>query len=167
MLVILLAMIVLAIAFGIVGFDDLVGLDILAGIVAIFGVTLGFVVVCAYIADAIVGAAVAGLLLRGPTPMPRTREIGVMALGAAVVVVLSAIPVIGPWVKFVVILLGLGGSTARVVERQAAVATSTGQLPGGDPAATGTDGSHGHVGRATEARYHPAASARSSVDQSD
>ena len=31
-----------------------------------------------------------------------------MALGAAVVVVLSAIPVIGPWVKFVVILLGLG-----------------------------------------------------------
>ena len=69
-------MIVLAIAFGIVGFDDLVGLDILAGIVAIFGVTLGFVVVCAYIADAIVGAAVAGLLLRGASSMPRTREIG-------------------------------------------------------------------------------------------
>jgi hypothetical protein len=31
-----------------------------------------------------------------------------MAVGAAVVVLLSLIPVIGPWIKFVVIVLGLG-----------------------------------------------------------
>ena len=107
LLIILLAMIVLAIAFGIVGFDDLVGLDVLAGFVAILGTTLGFVIVCAYVADAIVGAAVAGLVMRGST-QTRTREFGVMALGAAFVVALSLFPVIGPWVKLVVIVLGLG-----------------------------------------------------------
>jgi cytoskeletal protein CcmA (bactofilin family) len=108
LLVILLAMLVLAILFGMVGFDDLVGLDVLAGIVAILGTTLGFVVVCAYVADAIVGAAVAGLVLRGGTSATRTREFGVLAVGAAVVVVLSSIPVIGPWVKLLVVVLGLG-----------------------------------------------------------
>ena len=40
--------------------------------------------------------------------MSRGREFGLLAVGAAVVVVLSVIPVIGPWVKFVVIVLGLG-----------------------------------------------------------
>ncbi len=108
LIAILIAMIVLAVIFGIVGFDDLVGLDVLGGIVAMLGVTLGFVVVCAYIADAIVGAAVAGLLMRGQTSTTRAREFGVLAVGAAAVVVLSAIPVIGPWVKLVVIVLGLG-----------------------------------------------------------
>ncbi|MFL5685150.1 MAG: hypothetical protein ACJ77D_03745 [Chloroflexota bacterium] len=107
LLVIILAMIVLAIVFGIVGFDDLVGLDVLAGFVAIIGTTLGFVVVCAYLADAIVGAAVAGLVTRGASTT-RTREFALMAVGAAVVVILSVIPVIGPWIKFVVIVLGLG-----------------------------------------------------------
>jgi cytoskeletal protein CcmA (bactofilin family) len=108
LLVILLAMIVLATAFGIIGLDDLVGLDVLAGIVAILGTTLGFVVVSAYLADALVGAAIAGLVMRDGSAMSRGREFGLLAAGAAVVVVLSAIPVIGPWVKLVVILLGLG-----------------------------------------------------------
>jgi cytoskeletal protein CcmA (bactofilin family) len=108
LMAIVIAMIVFAVLFGLVGFDDLVGLDILGGIVAMLGVTLGFVVVCAYLADAIVGAAVAGLLMRGQASVRRTREFGVLTVGAAGVVVLSAIPVIGPWVKLVVVVLGLG-----------------------------------------------------------
>ena len=107
LLVILLGMIVLAVVFGIVGFDDLVGLDVLTGFVAILGTTLGFVVICAYLADAIVGAAVAGVVMRDRSAT-RSREFGLMAVGAAVVVLLSLIPVIGPWVKLVVIVLGLG-----------------------------------------------------------
>jgi cytoskeletal protein CcmA (bactofilin family) len=107
LLVILLGMIVLAIVFGIVGFDDLVGLDVLTGFVAILGTTLGFVVICAYLADAIVGAAVAGVVMRDGS-LTRSREFGLMAVGAAVVVLLSLLPVIGPWIKFVVIVLGLG-----------------------------------------------------------
>jgi cytoskeletal protein CcmA (bactofilin family) len=107
LLVILLGMIVLAVVFGIVGFDDLVGLDVLTGFVAILGTTLGFVVICAYLADAIVGAAVAGVVMRDRSAT-RSREFGLMAVGAAVVVLVSLIPVIGPWIKFVVIVLGLG-----------------------------------------------------------
>jgi len=107
LLVILLGMIVLAVVFGIVGFDDLVGLGVLTGFVAILGTTLGFVVICAYLADAIVGAAVAGVVMRDRSAT-RSREFGLMAVGAAVVVLLSLIPVIGPWIKFVVIVLGLG-----------------------------------------------------------
>jgi hypothetical protein len=99
---------VLATAFGIIGLDNLVGLDVLAGIVAILGTTLGFVVVSAFLADALVGAAIAGLVMRDRSGTTRTREFGLLAVGAAVVVVLSAIPVIGPWVKLVVIVLGLG-----------------------------------------------------------
>lgn len=119
LLVIILAMIVLAIIFGVVGFDDLVGLDVLAGIVAILGTTLGFVVICAYVADAIVGAAVAGLVMR-EVSTTRTREFGLMAVGAAVIVLLSVLPVVGPWVKLVVILLGLGAVllTMRTARRQ-------------------------------------------------
>lgn len=105
--VILLAMVLLAVVLGILGFGDLVGLEVLGGTVAILGTTLAFVVVSAYVADAIVGAALAGLLMRGDLAT-RSREAAVLAVGAAVVVVLSAIPVIGPWIKVVVVLLGLG-----------------------------------------------------------
>ena len=107
LIVIVLAMVLLAILFGSLGFGDLVGLDILGGIVAILGVTLAFVIACAYIADAIVGAALAGLIMRdaGAT---RSREFGLLAAGAAVVVLLSSLPVLGAWVKLVVVVLGLG-----------------------------------------------------------
>jgi hypothetical protein len=104
---IVLAMIVLAIVFGLVGLDDLVGLDLLGGITAILGVTLAFVIVSGYLADAVVGAALAGLLLREPATT-RGRELGLLAAGAAVVVLLSSIPIVGPWVKLVVVVLGLG-----------------------------------------------------------
>jgi cytoskeletal protein CcmA (bactofilin family) len=107
LILIVVAMILFAILFGALGFDDLVGLDILGGIVAMLGVILGFVVICAYVADAIVGAALAGLVIRDRAT-DRTRELGLLAAGAAVVVLVSSVPVLGPWVKLVVIVLGLG-----------------------------------------------------------
>ncbi len=107
LVVIVLAMIVLAIVFGLAGLDDLVGLDVLGGITAILGVTLAFVIVSGYLADAVVGAALAGLVMREPATT-RGGELGLLAAGAAVVVLLSAIPIIGPWVKLVVVVLGLG-----------------------------------------------------------
>ena len=49
----------------------------------------------------------ASLVMRGENPS-RWRELAVLAVGAAVVVLLSSLPIVGPWVKLVVILLGLG-----------------------------------------------------------
>lgn len=107
LIVVLLAMILLAIAFGVLGFSDLIGLDILGGTVAILGASLAFAIVAGYVADALVGVVLASLVMRGENSS-RWRELAVLAVGAAVVVILSSLPVIGPWVKLVVILLGLG-----------------------------------------------------------
>ena len=107
LIVVLIAMILLAIVFGLLGFSDLIGIDILGGIVAILGASLVFSVVAGYVADALVGVALAGLVMRGENPS-RWRELAVLAAGAAVVVVLSSLPIVGPWVKLIVILLGLG-----------------------------------------------------------
>ena len=106
-MIVLIAMILLAIAFGLLGFSDLIGIDILGGIVAILGASLVFAVVAGYVADALVGVALASLVIRGDNSS-RWRELAVLAVGAAAVVLLSSLPVVGPWVKLVVILLGLG-----------------------------------------------------------
>jgi hypothetical protein len=107
LIVVLIAMILFAIAFGLLGFSDLVGIGILGGIVAILSASLGFAVVAGYVADALVGVVLASLVMRGENPS-RWRELAVLAVGAAVVVLLSSLPIVGPWVKLVVILLGLG-----------------------------------------------------------
>jgi hypothetical protein len=106
-IVVLIVVILLAIAFSLLGFSDLVGLDVLAGIVAILGASLLFAVVAGYVADALVGVVLASLVMRGENPS-RWRELAVLAVGAAVVVLLSSLPIVGPWVKLVLILLGLG-----------------------------------------------------------
>jgi cytoskeletal protein CcmA (bactofilin family) len=107
LIVVLIAMILLAITFGLLGFSDLVGIDILGGIAAILAVSLVFAIVAGYVADALVGVVLASLVIRGENPS-RWRELALLAVGAAVVVLLSSLPIVGPWVKLVVILLGLG-----------------------------------------------------------
>ena len=107
LIVALILMILLAIAFGLLGFSDLVGIELLGGTVAILGASLAFAVVAGYVADALVGVALASVVMRGEN-QSRWRELAVLAVGAAVVVLLSSLPIVGPWVKLVVALLGLG-----------------------------------------------------------
>jgi cytoskeletal protein CcmA (bactofilin family) len=107
LIVVLVVMILLAVVFGLLGFADLVGLDILGGIVAILGASFAFAVVAGYLADALVGAALASLVIRGEHAS-RGRELALLAGGAALVVLVSSLPIVGPWVKLAVVLLGLG-----------------------------------------------------------
>jgi cytoskeletal protein CcmA (bactofilin family) len=127
LIVVLIATILLAILLGLLGFADLVGIDILGGIVTIIGASLAFSVVAGYIADALVGVVLAGLVVRGESAS-RWRELAVLAAGAAVVVLLSSLPVVGPWVKLVVILLGLGAALTTWMRRRR---TDTVAVPGG------------------------------------
>ena len=108
-IVVVIVVVLLAIAFGLLGFSDLVGIGVLSGFVAILSASLVFAVVAGYVADALVGVALAGLVMRGENSS-RWRELAVLAVGAAVVVLLSSLPIVGPWVKLVVILLGLGAA---------------------------------------------------------
>ena len=117
LIVVPVAMILLAITFGLLGFSDLVGIDILGGTIVILGASLAFAVIAGYIADALVGVALAGLVMRGESPS-RWRELAVLAAGAAVIVILSSLPIVGPWVKLVVILLGLGAFFAWIRTRR-------------------------------------------------
>ena len=125
LIVVLLAMILLAIAFGVLGFSDLIGLDILGGIVTILGASLAFAIVAGYLADALVGVVLASLVMRGESTS-RWRELALLAAGAAVVVILSSLPVVGPWVKLVVILLGLGAVLLWIRGRRSPTASAPG-----------------------------------------
>lgn len=114
---IIVVAIILAIVLGALGFGGLLGIDLLGGFVAIAGLTLAFIVAGGFLADAIVGLALARLVtLRSgsgtTTETSATRgqwaDLGLLAAGTAVVVILSAIPAVGGLVKFVVASLGLG-----------------------------------------------------------
>lgn len=119
-IVIFVIVIVLAIVLGLLGFGALLGIDLLGGFIAISGVTLAFIVAAAFVADAIVGLALARFVMDragrsavpagGSRPLARDRwsDLGLLAVGVAVVVVLTSLPILGPWVKLVVVLLGLG-----------------------------------------------------------
>jgi hypothetical protein len=120
-LVILVAIvaILLALLFAALGFGSLAGIDVFGAFLLIAGVTLAFVIVIAFVADAIVGVSLARLVAgrtRGPTTTvgrsavgsDQWSELGMVAAGVAVVVVLTSIPIVGPLVKLCVVLLALG-----------------------------------------------------------
>ncbi len=115
--VIFVVAIVLGLALGILGFADLVGL-VIAGSFVLFGVlTLAFIVAIVYLADAIVGLALARLIVPGERggggfAVGRRPDLGrdvmLLAVGAAVIVILASLPIVGAWVKLIVVIVGLG-----------------------------------------------------------
>jgi cytoskeletal protein CcmA (bactofilin family) len=122
LIVLVIVMILLAILFGLLGFGTVVAIDVFGGLVVISGITLAFVVVAAFLADAIVGLALARLVVawsgRAATPetagtagaagADRWSELGWLALGVAIVVVLTSLPIIGGFIKLAVVVLALG-----------------------------------------------------------
>ena len=107
MVALLVLMIVLAIAFGLLTLGSLVAVDVVSWLLATGGITLGFILAAAFIADGVVGLAMGRLVLR-KAAVGRWQELAVLAAGAAVVVIVTSVPLIGPWIKLAVVLLGLG-----------------------------------------------------------
>ncbi len=130
LIVISIAAFVLALILAFLGFYGLIGLDLLGTIVALLGLTFAFILASAFLADAVVGLAIARLVTgrgfggrdrvpAGVTLPPgglgtddgrRTHwnEIGLFIVGVAVVVILTSLPAIGGLLKLLVVLLGLG-----------------------------------------------------------
>ena len=108
----IIAMILLAILFGLLQVGSLVAIDVIGGLLAIFVVTFAFVLVVAFAADALVGLTVArwatSRMAAGTNAGSRWQELGLLAAGAAAVVIVTSIPIVGGWVKLAVILFGLG-----------------------------------------------------------
>jgi hypothetical protein len=107
-----IAMILLAILFGLLQVGALVAIDLLGGLLAIGVVTFLFVLAIAFVADALVGLTVArwaaSRTTAGTNAGNRWQELGLLAAGAAGVVIVTSIPILGGWLKLAVILFGLG-----------------------------------------------------------
>jgi hypothetical protein len=107
-----IAMILLAILFGLLQVGALVAIDLFGGLLAIGVVTFLFVLTVAFVADALVGLTVArwaaSRMATGTNAVNRWQDLGLLAAGAAGVVILTSIPILGGWVKLAVILFGLG-----------------------------------------------------------
>jgi len=108
----IIAMILLAILFGLLQVGWLLAIDVIGGLLAISVVTFLFVLVIAFAADALVGLTVArwaaARMATGTNAQSRWQDLGLLAAGAAAVVIVTSIPIIGGWLKLAVILFGLG-----------------------------------------------------------
>jgi cytoskeletal protein CcmA (bactofilin family) len=107
--------ILLAIIFGLLQIGPLVGIEVIAGLLSILTVTFLFVLGVAFLGDIVVGLTLAHAAVAGRTAAPspsggRWRELALLAAGAAVVVILTAIPIVGGLVKVAVVLFGLGAA---------------------------------------------------------
>lgn len=108
LLLVLLVGILLSVVLGLLGSTSLMVAVILA--VTVAWLVLGFLmyVVAAFLAPAVVGAAIGNLILwRRPEPASG-RPFGALALGILIVVALMTIPIVGGWMGFLVFLFGLG-----------------------------------------------------------
>ena len=108
----IIARVLVAILFGLLRVGSLVAIDLIGGLLAISVVTFLFVLVVAFAADALVGLTVArwatARMASGMNAGGRWQELGLLAAGAAAVVIVTSIPIIGGWLKLAVILFGLG-----------------------------------------------------------
>jgi hypothetical protein len=108
----ILAMILLAILFGLLQVGSLVAIAVIGGLLAISVVTFLFVLAITFAADALVGLTVArwatARMTNGVNAPSRWQQLGLLAAGAAGVVILTSIPIVGGWLKLAVILIGLG-----------------------------------------------------------
>jgi len=112
----ILLMILLAIAFGLLQVAALVVIEFVTGLLTISIVTFLLVMAAAYFADLVVGLALGRLVAPG-TVASRWQELGLLAAGAAVVVILTSLPAIGFVAKLVVICLGIGAMAVAAWRR--------------------------------------------------
>lgn len=107
-MVILLVTVLLAIVLGLLTLGGLVALIIILGLLAEAALVLIFLITTNYLAQIIVGFAAGVLLLESVLPGRGTGRVLPLVVGLIVYVILGAIPVLGPIVGLIVVLLGLG-----------------------------------------------------------
>ena len=108
-IVLFLAAVLLAIVLGLVQLGALAAIEIVAAILALLTGSFLFWIALAFLADVVVGFALARLVAPAdPAAANQWRELGLLAGGAAVVVLITSLPVIGGLAKLAVVLFGLG-----------------------------------------------------------
>jgi hypothetical protein len=118
-----------AILFGLLGLGSVAATLALGSFVAATVAAFSFALVAVFVADVVAGVALGRAVLRGPETTSRPQGLLALAVGAAVLVVLSAVPLLGGIVKLLVVLAGLGALVLVARGRGAAP-----EPPGGLPA---------------------------------
>ena len=117
LIVIPLITVLVALLLGLLGFLSLLGFEFLAGIVALLGLILAFGFAGFFLGDAILGLALALLVAPDRDQAAAATERGslltgrnflFMAIGVAVIVIVTSIPVIGGILRLILAILGLG-----------------------------------------------------------
>ena len=106
-IVAILLIVLTSIVFGVLSLESLVGLAVTSGVLGILVVSFLLAVAVGFGADIVVALAVARLTGRGGMGN-RWRELTLFAIGAAVVVIVTSLPVVGGVAKLLVVLFGLG-----------------------------------------------------------
>jgi hypothetical protein len=138
---VILIMILGALAFGAVTLDDLAGIILWSGVLELMISTFAFVISISFIVDFLVGLALARLVIKRASPdwaSNRWKEALLLVAGTAVVVLATSLPAIGPLVKLVVIVLGLGAMFVALGEwwqRRGAAGTAVAVAASEPPAA--------------------------------
>jgi cytoskeletal protein CcmA (bactofilin family) len=114
LVLVILFTVLLALVLGLLGLGSLTGVVVFGGILAAGLLTFLFLIAVAFGAQATVGLALGRLLLRGDAPS-FPRALGALALGVLVVVLVSAIPLVGGGLEALLVLLGLGGLVLTVL----------------------------------------------------
>jgi hypothetical protein len=109
--------VLVAIVLGGLGFDTLAALEVFAGIVATIAVIVGYAFLAWIVADAIIGLGLARLVWSAAEAPAGARidwgrALLMLVVGAAVVVILTSLPIVGPWLKLLVVLVGVGALVA-------------------------------------------------------
>ena len=104
---VLIAAVLPAVVFGLLGLGDLVALALFGALTLLVIAGFVFFVIVTFLAPAAVGLAL-GVLALGNEPRNR-RWLG-LVLGVLVVVTLTSLPVVGGWLGLLVMLLGLGAA---------------------------------------------------------
>jgi hypothetical protein len=109
LIVAFLVMVLLAIVLGLAQLGSLVAVDVLATLLAIFTASFALFLAVAFVADIVVGLTLARMVMSDPAAgANRWRELGLLVVGAAVVVIVTSLPVIGGLAKLLVVVFGLG-----------------------------------------------------------
>lgn len=132
---IIILTLVLAIPLGLLGFGLLSGFTVFGAIVSLIVFAFAVALFMVFLADAWVGYAVGRLILDRLRASWARQPIWALLIGATIVVLLTAIPIVGGLIKFVVILLALGALILALWRRThpapVAAPAATGMMPAG------------------------------------
>ena len=108
LVLVILVTVLVAILLALLGLGSLTGVTVFGGLLVAAIIVFLFVLAVAFAAQATVGLALGRLLVRGEGRSSFLGGLGALALGALVVVLVAAIPLVGGWLEALLVLLGLG-----------------------------------------------------------